>query len=219
MRRTILTLPLAALAFTWLCAADTLAQDTKTARGTVTAVTGNSISVKVGESEMKFDVDAKTTLTARGAGTAARKAGQTGTAGPKVADFVKVGDPVEVRYHAMGGTMHAADIRRVASAGRGTGSAGGEASAERSDGTVDAVTASSLTITGSSGGGSTFKQTFTVDPTTKVIGVGAGTASAAKGGRMAITDYVSTGDRVTVSYHKMGSTLHAAEVRVRAKGK
>ena len=37
---------------------------------------------------------------------------------------------------------------------------------------------------------------------------------AAKGGRLTITDYVKTGDRVTVSYHKMGNSLHAAEVRV-----
>jgi len=85
-------------------------------------------------------------------------------------------------------------------------------------GTVDSVSATSLVISGSMSGG-TFKQTFTVDAETKVVGTGAGTAAAAKGGRIAITDFVKTGDRVTVSYHKMGTSLHAAEVRVAQRPK
>ena len=56
------------------------------------------------------------------------------------------------------------------------------------------------------------------DAQTKVVGRGAGTATKATGGKAAITDLVAAGDKVTVSFHDMGGTLHAAEVRVTAKG-
>ena len=49
--------------------------------------------------------------------------------------------------------------------------------------------------------------------------MGAGTAAAAKGGKIAITDIVGKGDQVTVTYHKMGASSHAAEVRVTRKAK
>jgi len=48
---------------------------------------------------------------------------------------------------------------------------------------------------------------------------GAGTAAAAKGGTIAITDAVGVGDQVTVTYRKAGTALHAEEVRVTAKKK
>ena len=70
---------------------------------------------------------------------------------------------------------------------------------------------------GSSGGGATFDQTFTIDSKTKVVGRGAGTKSAAAGGKVAITDLIAAGDKVSVSFHDMGGTLHASEVRVTAK--
>jgi len=217
MRRTGLALSLVALALvTWLTA-PAAAQETKSARGTVTALAGNSITVKAGDRELKFTVDDKTTVNVEGGGTASRAAAAAGKAGPKLAELVKVGDPVEVRYHEMTGSLHAVEIRRVPSAGPGGGTTSdqkAETKAETSNGTVEAVTASSLTITGSSGGGAKFTQTFTIDGNTKVIGKGAGTAAAAKGGKLVITDYVSKGDRVTVTYHKVGSALHAAEVRV-----
>ena len=47
--------------------------------------------------------------------------------------------------------------------------------------------------------------------------MGASTAAAAKGGKVAISDFVAAGDQVTVSYHKAGAGLHADEVRVRSK--
>jgi hypothetical protein len=221
MRRTVLALPLATLSLVAWLTPGVVAQETKSARGTVTAMAADTLTVKAGDRELKFSIDAKTNVIATGGGTATRKAEAAGTAGPKLGDLVKVGDAVEVSYHEMGGTLHAASVRKVSSPGAGGGSTSDEraaAKAESATGTVDSVTATSLVISGSQSGG-TFKQTFTIDAETKVIGQGAGTAAAAKGGRIAITDYVKTGDRVTVSYHKMGSSLHAAEVRVMQRAK
>lgn len=186
------------------------AQEPKSARGTVTAVGGDSITVRVAERELKFSVDPKTVLTASGAGTAERKADAAGKPGPRVADFVKTGDAVEVTYQETGSNMRASTIRRVNSAG------GGSVSGDRADGRVDSISGSTLVISGSAGSGGSFKQSFAVDATTKVIAMGASTAAA--GGRVVLTDFVGIGDQVTVSYHKAGSGLHADEVRVRAKG-
>jgi hypothetical protein len=190
------------------------AQDTKTARGTVTAIGGDSITVKAAERELKFTVDPKTQLIASGAGTAERKADAAGKPGPRIADFVKTGDAVEVTYRETGSTLHASNIRKVNSAG------GGSVSGDRADtaeGKVDSISGSTLAISGSAGSGGSFKQSFTVDATTKVIAMGAGTAAAAKGGKLVLTDFVGIGDQVTVTYRKAGSGLHAEEVRVRAK--
>ena len=75
---------------------------------------------------------------------------------------------------------------------------------------VKSITASSLTVTGSDGK----DMTFTVDAKTKVTGKGVGTAAAAKGkgGKASIADLLGAGDRVSVRYHDMSGTLHAASV-------
>ncbi len=217
MRRTILGRSLAVVTLVGWLVTPALAQDTKSARGNVTAMTGDSITVKAGDRELKFAVDGKTVLTASGAGTASRQADAAGKPGPKLADFVKVGDAVEVNYREAGGTMTAANIRRIQSAGSGGGGTSDDRS-ELANGTVESITGSTLTITGTVSGG-TSKQSFTIDGTTKVVAVGAGTAASAAGGKVSITDIVGVGDQVTVTYHKTGTTLHAAEVRVRAKKK
>jgi hypothetical protein len=214
MRRTFVAVALGALVVAGWSATPAFAQAAKTARGSVTALAADSISVKVQNVDMKFMVDGKTTVEARGAGTKSRAAQRAGQAGPKLSEVVKVGDAVEVTYHDMSGTLHAAKIRAVASPGPATAA---EAAPKSSNGTVKSVSATSLSISGSSGGGATFEQTFTIDSKTKVIGRGAGTKSAAAGGKVAITDLVSTGDKVSVSFHDMGGTLHASEVRVTAK--
>ena len=197
-------------------ASQAAAQGTKSARGTVTAMGGDSITVKAGERELKFTVDPKTVLTASGAGTAERKAEAAGKPRTtRLADFVKTGDAVEVTYQETGTTMRASSIRHVSDAG----SKGGSVSAERlesANGTVDSLSGSTLAISGSTAGG-TFKQSFTVDGTTKVIAVGGSTAAEAKGGKVSIADFVGVGDQVTVNYRKSGIGLHADEVRVRVK--
>jgi len=86
-----------------------------------------------------------------------------------------------------------------------------------SSGTVQSVGANSITITGGGGGGASFMQTFTIDERTKVYAKGAGTAAAARGGRLPFSQLVGSGDKVSVSYHKMDGALHASDVRVTMK--
>ena len=193
------------------------AQDTKSARGTVTALGADSVTVKAGTQELVLTVDAKTVLTASGAGTADWRAEAAGKAGPRLADFVKVGDAVDVGYQEVGGKMRASSIRKVGSAGGGGGSST-EDRAMTSSGTVESVTGTTFTISGKSGGGASFTQSFTVTRETTVVASGAGTASAKTGG-IAFTAAVGVGDQVTVSYRKMGEALHAESVRVTAKKK
>ena len=74
-------------------------------------------------------------------------------------------------------------------------------------GTVKSVSGTSLVVTGAGK-----DWTFTMDNSTKFVGKGLSTKS--KGAPMAATEAVHEGDRVTVSYHDMGGTLHAANVRI-----
>ena len=76
-------------------------------------------------------------------------------------------------------------------------------------GTVKSVSGTSLVV--SSAGKD---MTFTVDGSTKFVGKGLGTK--AKAGPITATDAVHEGDHVSVSYHDMGGTMHAANVRVTA---
>jgi hypothetical protein len=221
MKRTLIALALLALAVVGWPTTQLRAQETKMARGTVTALAADSVTVKVGDQEMKFGVDAKTNVEAVGAGTKTRQAQAAGQPGAKLSEVVKVGQPVAVSYHEMGGSLHASRIRAIASVpGAGATATAGAAAAggaKTATGTVKSVAATSMTITGSSGSGATFTQTFTIDSSTKVIGKGAGTAAAAAGGKTAITDLVGNGDHVSVTYHAAGNALHAAEVRVTMK--
>jgi len=104
----------------------------KTARGTVTAMAADTVTVKVGTTDMTFTVDSKTNVVAAGGGTKERAAQAAGAPGPKLADVIKVGQPVSVRYTSTGTTNHASTITAVSSAGADP------AAAKTSNGTVDA---------------------------------------------------------------------------------
>jgi hypothetical protein len=205
MRPVVLALPLAVIAFVATSSYVT-AQESKS-RGTLTALAADSITVKVAQTEMKFAVDSKTVVEAPGGGTKTRAAQAAGQAGPKLSDVLKVGDAVEVSYTEAGGRK-ATSIRKVSSPGSG-GVPG-----KNSSGTVTAVSASSLSIEGSSGGGAKFTQTFVIDAKTHVVARGA-SKSLAGGGP--ITNAVGKGDHVDVAFEESGSTLHATEVRVMSK--
>lgn len=83
-----------------------------TARGAVTAVAADSLSVKGTTAEWTFTVDNKTHVVGRGAGT--KSSTLKGGGKPTViTEFVKVGDTVEVKYHDMGTTKHASTVRVV----------------------------------------------------------------------------------------------------------
>ena len=75
----------------------------------------------------------------------------------------------------------------------------------KASGTVKSVSGTQLVV---SGGGKDW--TFAVDGSTKFTGKGLSTKS--KGMPMAAGDAVHTGDKVTVSYHDMSGTMHAASV-------
>ena len=216
MRRMLLEVAVATLVATGWPTTQALAQDSSKTRGTVSALGGDSVTVKVRDQEMKFSVDPKTVVEARGAGTKGREAEAAGKAGLKLSEVVKTGDAVEVTYvDAASGALRATRIRAIPSVAN-TGDA--KPSDMVSSGTVKSVAANTISISGSSGAGATFTQSFVIDPTTKVVAPGAGTASAAKGGKLTLTEAVAVGDRVSVSYHETGGSLHAAEVRVVMKG-
>jgi hypothetical protein len=212
MKRLLLALPLAALSLVGFTP-HAFAQDAKTARGTVTNIAGSSMTVKIAGQEMKFSVDNKTKVEVRGGSTKTREAAAAGKPGPMLTDVMRVGQAVAVTYQDTGGTLHASLIRAIPSAGS-TGSAPTASSEEKSHGIVKSVGSDSITITGASGGGGTFTQTFIIDSSTKVIAKGAGTMTAKRGGRAPLTDLLAGGDNVSVSYHKTGNTLHASDVRV-----
>jgi hypothetical protein len=212
MRRMFLALAVTILVVAGWPTTQALAQARNKTRGTISALGGDSVTVKVRDQEMTFGVDAKTVVEARGGGTKARQAEAAGKAGPKLSEVVKAGDAVEVTYvDAASGALRATHIRAIASVGN-TGDA--KPSDMVSSGTVKSVAANTITISGSSGGKATFTQSFSVDPSTKVVAKGAGTAAAAKGGKLTITEAVAAGDRVSVSYHESGSSLQASEIRV-----
>ena len=198
---------LCALAMTTVVASSASAQGTKKATGTISAVAGNSITVKTQSGQdMTFSVDKDTVITTPGGGTKSRAAKAEGKGGVASTDLLKEGQAVEVSYHDMGGTMHAASIRTMAKVPTEKPAS---AATKTAHGTVKDISASSLTI--SSQGKD---MTFTVDATTHAVGKGLGTATKDTGGKAPITDLIKTGDNVTVTYHDMGGTLHAATVHV-----
>src|SRR5436190_16760902 len=114
MQPVLLGVSFALLSVIWWPTPYALAEDTKVARGTVVAIDGKSLTVKVRDQEMAFAVDSKTLVEARGAGTKARAAQAAGKSGPRLADVVKVGQGVAVTYHEMNGVRHASVVRAVA---------------------------------------------------------------------------------------------------------
>ena len=94
------------------------AQDNKTARGTVTAMAGSSLTVRVGANEMKFTVDPQATVVAPGAGTKERQ--KEGSV--KLNEAIKTGQAVIVTYREKGSMLLASRVEAVSSAGGGGGS-------------------------------------------------------------------------------------------------
>jgi len=189
-------------------AATSNAQDTRTARGTVIAMASNSLTVRVGANDMKFSVDPQTVVVATGAGTQARKAEAAGKSGPALADVLKTGQAVKVDYRETGGMFYATRVQAVTSAGSGGGSISSQE--KTSSGAVKAIAANSLTISEASGK----DMTFAIDSSTNLVARGAGTKAKASGGRLALTDALKAGDRVSIDYHDMEGTMHATTVRL-----
>jgi Domain of unknown function (DUF5666) len=180
------------------------AAQTKTAQGTVTAVSARSMTVKVGGADMSFTIDEQTVVRASGAGTQTRREG-----GVKVADYIKTGGNVVVTYREANGSRIATNIRPVASAG----GAPGEGS-KTATGSVKTVSAASLTVTNAGK-----DMTFAVTRNTQVRAAGAGTATREAGGALPITGLVHAGDAVSVTYTEAGGAMTASAVRITAKAR
>jgi len=212
MRPMLFALALTALSVVWWPAAPAVAEDSKVARGTVAAIGGRWVIVKVGDQDMKFDVDNKTSVGARGASTRAHQATASGKPGPHLDELLTVGQAVAVTYDGAAGSLRATRIVAISNASVSNGNA-----ATTSAGVVTSVGANTITVNGVSGGGGSFAQTFTIDQNTKVFAKGASTATAAKGGKAPFAELVAGGDRVSVSYHKVGTSLVASDVHVTMK--
>ena len=92
------------------------------------------------------------------------------------------------------------------------GGAKPQAKIVNAEGTVSTVTIDSLTVKGKTG-----TWTFTIDKTTEVRAKGATHKTLelkAEGKAGKLTDFVKVGDNVTVGYHDLGATKHAATIRV-----
>jgi Domain of unknown function (DUF5666) len=93
-----------------------MAAPTGSAKGAVSAVAADSISVK-GEKEWTFKVDSKTTVIGRGVGTMYKQFKEKGKA-PTVPDLVGIGDTVIVSFKEVAGAMQATEIRVVTKAAK-----------------------------------------------------------------------------------------------------
>ncbi|HEU4938616.1 MAG TPA: DUF5666 domain-containing protein [Vicinamibacterales bacterium] len=81
-----------------------------TATGVVSAVSGNTLTIKEKTGDATFTVDTKTVVSGRGFGTAGRKLENAGGK-PTLGEFVKEGDTVSVTYVEEGGTKKASNVR------------------------------------------------------------------------------------------------------------
>ena len=82
----------------------------QTASGVVSAVSGNSLTVKGASDEWTFTVDEKTTVSGTGIGTAGRKLSSEGKK-TTLTDFVHEGDTVSVTYHEADNAKVASVVR------------------------------------------------------------------------------------------------------------
>jgi len=190
-----------------LAAVPASAAPTKWVRGPVTAISADTITVTVKGAESTFKVEKTTLLIARGAGTAQR----TGQ-GPKLGDFLKVGQFVEVRYTEAGGAKVATEVRPLATEEEGASKEAQVAAGTSARGPVVSVAADSIVINAD---GADVK--FTVTAKTKVLGTGIGTKMrelTAAGKPTPITAFIGIKDEELVYYAEGGAAPEASSVRV-----
>ena len=194
-----------------LVAAPVAVAQTKTVRGTVVSVAGDTLVLKVAGQDMTFKVDKATEVMARGAGRAQRQADAAGAAGVKFADFVKAGDGAEVTYKEAAGVMTATAIRAGLPPVEGKAPVA-EAPHGSLKGAITAVTGSSLTVKAGDK-----SETFAVDAKTAVVGEGLGTLTKkfqSEGKAPTITDLLKVNDQVVVAFKEEAGAKHATEIRV-----
>ena len=214
MKQVLAVVALAVVAA--LVAAPAAVAQTKTVRGTVVSVTGDTLVVKVAGQDMTFKVDKATEVQARGAGTAQRKAEAAGAPGVKFTDFVKAGEGAEVSYKEAAGVMTATFVRAGLPPAEGK-LPEPEAPHGSVKGAISAITASSLSVTAGDK-----VETFVIDSKTLVLGQGLGTITKkfqAEGKAPAVTDLLKVNDQVVVSFKEEAGAKKANEIRVTQKAK
>jgi len=177
------------------------AQD-KTARGTATAVTNVSLTIKAGDRDLTFDVDNRTVVRTRPSGSLASTTQTIGSNGVKLTSLVQSGQTVVVTYRDADGRSVATEIARTGSTDR--------LPPKIAAGTVKSVTATSLVVTAE--GKNT---TFMIDPDTIIIGSRSG--GAMMDASVSVTSLVAPGDSARVSYRPTRDGVRAVEIRVTAK--
>ena len=217
MKSTVIALTFTTLSVLLGSSSPASADEAKVARGTVAAIGAKSVTVKVGDQDMTFAVDSKTLVEARGGSTKTGQAQAAGKPGPQLSELIAAGQSVAVTYTGTAGALHATGIKRIPKSAAAPVGAKAENAQKTSAGVVKSMGADWITINGSGGGGSSFEQTFKIGAATKVFAKGAGTAAAAKGGKVPFADIVTSGDHVSVSYHVQGDSLLASDVHVTMK--
>jgi len=212
MRRTLAIAAVALLTFALSAFA---APEGKWARGKVTAMAGNSITIAVDGKDMSFTVDPKTQVVKTGGATKARETQAKTGENPKLSELLKVGDSVEVQYEEAGGAMLAKVIRGGVSAKPMTSEEEAKEAAKHASGTVSAVSGTSLTIKTKTG-----EETFKLVQNVRITGTGLGTMSkekAKEGEKMSATDAIHEGDTVDVTYKDVSGTNEASAVHITRK--
>jgi hypothetical protein len=209
MRRT---LAISAVALLTVALSAFAAPEGKWARGKVTAMGADSITLSAEGKEMTFTVDAKTHVIKPGGGTKAREAEAKTGENPKLSELVKVGDNVEVQYTETAGKMHASTIRGGISAKPATSEAQAKMATKHAIGTVTTVAGDSLTIKTKTG-----DETFKLIEKVHIYGTGLGTMNkekAKEGEKMVATDAIHEGDTVDVTYKDVSGTNEASSVHI-----
>ena len=178
-------------------------------RGSAVAVSDSSLTVKAGEQTVSFVINKETLIEARGAGTRSRRADSGSSAGIKVTDYVKAGDPVLVSYRATDGRNLALTVRPISAIGT-TGAAEAFKSVQAK---VKSINGNALILDRD---GRDMK--FTINRDTDVFASGATRATKKAGGSLPITDVVHAGDIVWVEYLEAGGAMTAREIQVRMRG-
>jgi hypothetical protein len=188
------------------------AADTKWVRGTVTAVSADTITVKVMNKDMTFKVDPQTEIVGPGLGTKTREAQAAGQKGVPLPQMFKSGDRMEVHYTSEGAVMKAVEIRTGTSAPDAASEPQAKQEGTSARGAVTAVGPDSITVKGDAG-----QWTFAVDSKTQVVGSGLGTLSrekAKEGKGTTLTDLLKVGDKVVVNFEDRAGKSVATYVRV-----
>ena len=188
-----------------------LAQN-KWVRGPVKAMGHDTITVTVKGVESTFKIEPTTMVTAKGGSTAMKEA-EKGKPAPKLGDFIKVGQHVEVHYKDVAGEKVATEVRPIVTA---TEAASEEpepsaTSGSSASGAVVSVAPESIVVKVDGK-----DMQFAVTPKTQVRGKGLSTKSTelkAEKKPSVITEFVKPNDWVTIYY--TGDAVNATATGVR----